>query len=613
MICSSRIIKSEQINTVTMSSEIPESASPVAPLSSFLIIAGWFGLCTGLVEGVAIIAVSSLKLARFDFALSLDNIWISLLINFCFFLVLGLLAWFLARLARRALVFRISLVTFAALMLADWLALIGPLHLGAGVVLAVGLATAITRHLLKHATPGLAFMRRTLPWLTALPLLAMLVIQGWVWLSERSAAHGLPASSPGSPSVLIIVVDALRADHVSAYGYSHPTTPNIDKLAQQGALFENAIAASSWTLPSHASILSGRYPHDHGAELVRLDRHSRTIAEELYGLGYRTAAFSANSHWFCRWAGFGRGFIRFEDTSFSPRGLAERTVYGRALLKCLARQTEGPASRTAADINTAVVRWLERDPRRPFFAVLNYFDVHDPYLRGWGAFLERHLFGRLPSRNDRERVQEEIGIYDRRIALVDSQIGNLLAEINRRGWDKNLLVVITSDHGQLFGEHGLWGHGNALYRELIRVPLILYKPGIIPQGLRISDPVSLTALPATTMQLVTPGAAQPFPGISLMEFWHQSRSVEHPVPLSELARQPTGMPGDPSYDGWLESLVSRQWHYILHQKAGEALYDWENDPEELYNLAGKPQADLLLAEFRRQLNASRSPHRLPSD
>src|SRR5262249_11531360 len=148
------------------------------------------------------------------------------------------------------------------------------------------------------------------------------------WRENEELAQLPPAS--GSRNVLVVLVDTLRADHLSTYGYSRPTSPNLTGIAKEGMLFENAISPSSWTLPSHASILTGLYPHDHHAELYAssLGEGYPTLAESLTRLGYRTAAFSANTGTFSRTRGFGRGFLHFEDDFQNWGSGLVRTFYG---------------------------------------------------------------------------------------------------------------------------------------------------------------------------------------------------------------------------------------------------------------------------------------------
>ena len=260
------------------------------------------------------------------------------------------------------------------------------IHATAILLLAVGLAVQSTRWICKYQAESLRFWRMSLRWMAAVAVLATTAIQGGLWLKERMAIAGLPAALPGSPNVLVIVVDTLRADHLSSYGYERPTSPNIDPIAGQGVVFENAFSTSSWTLPSHVSLLTGFYPHEHGVEWntsrALVDSRHPTLTEVLRSRGYLTAAFSANVFWVTR-NRVGRGFIRFEDYFHSVGDMVLRTLYGRVIERVILRPLnfeDIPGRKCAADVNRAFLSWLDRDPEKPFFALLNYMDTHDPYL-----------------------------------------------------------------------------------------------------------------------------------------------------------------------------------------------------------------------------------------
>src|SRR5207253_2942347 len=227
----------------------------------------------------------------------------------------------------------------------------------------------------QHAAP--AFFRRTLPRVAAVAVLSLVAIEGTLWTREQLAERRLVKPPEGTPNVLVVVVDTLRADHASLYGYERLTTPNLDGIARQGVLFENDIAASSWTLPSHASLLTGRYPHEHLAEDENpLDRRYPTLPEVLQRRGYRTGGFSANMYYFSRRAGFARGFIRFEDYFYSVGDMFFRTIWGRILNRYAPdspRFDELPIRKRAAEVNRELFHWIDADRNRPFFAFINYF------------------------------------------------------------------------------------------------------------------------------------------------------------------------------------------------------------------------------------------------
>jgi len=497
----------------------------------------------------------------------------------------------------------------------DWLALglIGHLHYYTIVLLCAGLSIQFSRWFCIHDAVASRWCQKSLPWVVLLFVLIMAGNLGNAWLQERVAVAKLPVPPLGLPNILVIIVDTLRADHLACYGYLRPTSPNIDRISHQGTLFENAFSTSSWTLPAHASLVTGRYPYEHQASLKPLDDRYPTIAEVLRAHGYRTGAFSANALFFNRSEGFGRGFTHFEDYSQSVSDLARRTIYGHLfelyILRLIGFEDMVGRKRGSA-INDSFLKWLDRDQGRPFFAMLNYFDTHDPYLptqpyrnkfskfKNPGGIINTFV-GREYPKMTPEQLQGEIDAYDGAIAYVDEQIGRVFKELQRRGVGKNTLVVITSDHGESFGEHGLLQHENSLYREVIHVPLIFWWPGHVTSAVRLPYPVSIAALPASLMTFVGTEKQAVFPGPPLVQFKQTSQAgTQQRFVLAELSHFPWAPIINPAAHGAITSLVSSQWHYIYHEKLGPKLYDWKNDPKELRNLAHSPDMQATLDWFK---------------
>ena len=197
---------------------------------------------------------------------------------------------------------------------------------------------------------------------------------------------------------------------------------------------------------------------------------------------------------------------------------------------------------------------------------------------------------------------------------MDDQIGALRKEIEQQV-GTNVLMIITSDHGEAFGGHGLIDHRNSLYRELIHVPLIFWWPGHLPAGVRIERPISLASVPATLMSLVGASETDTFPGPSLAEIWNgTTRQEDWPYPLAELAHIPFESPQNPCRYGEIKSLVGPELQYIVHEKFGEELYKWKQDPGEVQNLAKTPEAASITRDFalrlHNQLNQSPRSTRL---
>lgn len=588
-----------------------------------VLMAVWFGLVTGLVEGAGFMTLQQLgwlNWNRMNVPVALEIVWVAPFLDVLLFGGIGVALAAVARLLPRVPLRRYAFPLFVFLVFYDWVALSGHIYHYAIITLALGVTVVLSRWFHRHEAGTLRFLRRSLPGLAIVTLLAFCGIEAGQWLQERAATAQLPPAPTGSPNILVIVVDTLRADHLSGYGYSRPTSPNLDLVARHGVLFENAFSASSWTMPSHASLVTGRYTYEHQAETRPLDNHYPTIGEALLARGYRTGAFSGNVYYFNRWQGFGRGFIHFEDFFHSFGDMFLRTLYGREARKYVLPRLgveDIPGRKRAADINRAAVRWIERDRSRPFFAFLNYLDPHDPYvppqpyrtmfatLKHPGGILNQEV-GRYYPDMTPAQLQGEIDAYDGAIAYTDDNIAHLLADLQERGAMDNTYVIITADHGESFGEHGLFLHQNALYRELIRVPLIVYRPGYIPAGVRVAPPVSNVALAATVMEFAGAADQTLFPPPSLSRYWRTpDGGSDWPDPVSELAKVPFGPPQRPSYHGAMKSLLSLDWHYIAHDKFGVELYDWKSDPGELRNLAQRPELQDVVSQMRAQL-ASRA-------
>jgi arylsulfatase A-like enzyme len=596
---------------------------------------GW-GIATGLVEAAGLLLFQRLNWARWGptMHVSKEIFWISPLVVAIFFFSLAMICSLVARFVPRLPAVRVFVFLLTFFSIYDWLTLTNRLYHRACLLLALGAAVAFARWCGEREGAVLHFCKRAALWMVAAWVLLFGAIQGGQWLRERNAVARLPPFASGAPNVLVIVVDTLRADHVSSYGYARPTTPNLDRIAQQGILFENAISTSSWSLPSHVSLVTGRYLFEHRVGNVQpepwlgWDGASLggyvSLGETLQQSGYRTAAFSANRTYFSRDLGFGRSFIHFEDYFHSPADMFVRTLYGREFARIylkrsdhslvkrtlrrlgwaslLDQDAEGSGSyggafgvRKRADaINKEALDWIGRDRRRPFFAFLNYFDVHDPYggprtypKPGWPQ-------------------QTNIDMYDDGVKYVDDYFQELMKGLEDRGLGKNTLVIVTSDHGESLGQHHLETHGRALYWELIHVPLVIYYPGHVPAGMRIEAPVTNAAIPATVLNLVGAEDSR-FPGPALSALWKTPiTATRWPNPLAELTQNKYPGQHDKEADqfiptattGAMRSVVSSKWHLIVHDKLGDQLYDWTRDPGESTDLVETPEGKAAALTLR---------------
>jgi arylsulfatase A-like enzyme len=466
---------------------------------------------------------------------------------------------------------------------------------------------------------------RIAAWMIAVPSLVVLCALSFGRVREFSLQRSLP-QPPQSPNVLIIIVDTLRADHLSPYGYSRDTSPYLTQLAQQGVLFETAIAPSSWTLPSHASMLTGLYPRQSRVQGDKdiLSGNLPNLGDTMRNRGYRTAAFSANYQLFTRDHGFIHGFSRFEEYEQSIGGILEKVPLSKLILATLSRYTTGEKfayfgvknAPSADEVNENAVGWIEGG-RQPFFLVLNYFDLHEPtlppeqYLHMFTSnakarkqnmyFPEKCTAYEVKPLCDPERPQF-VDVYDGSIRFVDQSIQTLFARLNELHVLDNTIVVFTSDHGQEFGDHGIYGHGKSLYRQVIHVPLVFWKPGLVPSSVRVSTPVSTTDLSATILDLTAADNKQALPGHSLAALWRSGEPVSGwPAPISELAELHWFTEGVPNYNGPVDSIVTPDWHYI-RQENKDLLFDWKTDIDEAHDLcAAQPT---VCATMRTQIQTA---------
>ncbi|MFZ0961747.1 MAG: sulfatase, partial [Terriglobia bacterium] len=431
---------------------------------------------------------------------------------------------------------------------------------------------------------------------------------------HRASVTTLSAGPTGKPNIILITLDAVRADHLSLYGYPRQTTPSIDKWARKGVVFENAIAPTSWTLPSHASMFTGLLPHQHGADKDEpLDPRWWTISEVLSSRGYETAGFTSNFGWCLRGWGLGNGFELYDDDATSVRDNLVNLFLGRVLLQRLYGDYVDPQEmqrRDAGQINRDVLHWFHHRSPRPFYLFINYYDAHGPYIvpdfaaSPFGPVSPWHLvsiqegqaFEESPVHLSAEDREAFINGYDNCLAFLDSSVGELLNSLSRLpGWE-NTIVIITSDHGEGFGEHGKYFHAHSLYRELLHVPLIILGPGI-PAGRRISHVVRTQELFETVLQL-SGMENPPFQRASLQRFWEpgfEPGDLDEFV-ISELS---PAMESPPPI-----SMTTPEWQYLRDAQGSEELYHWVSDPGERFNLAKSPENQKLLQSLQIQLRAA---------
>ena len=470
------------------------------------------------------------------------------------------------------------------------------------VLLTLGIAFQGAR-ILAHRWRGLrSWMRRS-----AVPLAALLGLaavapaarQAW---AERSGLSEMPAPPPRSPSVILIVLDTVRAQNMSLYGYARRTTPWLERIALEGAVFDRAYAPSTWTLPSHGSLFTGRPPHQQsGNSFTPLDDALPTLAEVFRDRGYYTLGIVANDDNAYPHTGLDRGFLRYDTHTTAFWEMLEASRIGAVWRWGLRRfGIDLPTRKNADTINGRFLDDLDRRGERPFFAFLNYYDAHYPFddplppfssIEGW-AENPVEVVGKMYPEATRH-----VDDYDREIAHLDDRLEALFSELDRRGALEDTIVIVTSDHGEEFTEHGFLGHGFNVYDTTLHVPLLVYGPGLVPAA-RVDRPVALQDLPATIMELVGLAEGSPFLGRSLLA--EASETAADPPALSEVA---VSQPGEETPAPWnFRSLVEGDLHYIRNPNRSEELYDLASDPWETRDLADGG-ADPRLGRFRSALSA----------
>ncbi|MGE0126706.1 MAG: sulfatase [Blastocatellales bacterium] len=592
-------------------------------LADALLMTIWFGLLTGLIE-VAVKAVQKFGFDQTIYA-GRDFVWMAPLTGLVFFAIFGLALFIVASLAPRLNSPRLMAFVVAMFSLLNLLFLYPQLHHYAALPLAIGGAVQISRIIASREKAFHGLVRRTIWLLVGVVALLAAWAQVWPAIAERRELAKLPPAPAQAPNVLFIVLDTVRAHNLSVYGYGRATTPNLEQLAKSGVVFDRALSTAPWTLPSHAGMFTGRFAHELSANWkTALDGAHPTLAEQFSKRGYLTAGFIANTYYCSYEHGLNRGFDHYEDYQVSLGQMISsltlvRTIAENIRLRRFLRNDEHLNRQSADEVNDRFLRWLPHDGGRPFFAFLNLYDAHEPYLppapfdRKFGPGRSKgklspllHSFwnpvigvGQL----SKAEWQEEVDAYDGAIAYLDHQLGQLFADLKNRGLYDNTLIIVTSDHGEEFNEHGLYSHGNSLYLPSVHVPLLITLPGRTPPGHRVTDPVSLRDLPATVSELA--GLQTGFPGQTLTRFWARPGSVENGAENPRLCsvRQAPEVPEwYPVSKGDMSSLVREGYRYIRNGDGREELYDFEQDPWERNNLAERAESLSRLEWFRTRLN-----------
>jgi arylsulfatase A-like enzyme len=511
-----------------------------------------------------------------------------------------------------------------------WALLRLPLDGKCSLILAAGLGRVIGNTVAAHGLRPRQ-VRSIVATVSGVLVVLAVLSSGRAAIREYRTLAGLPASSSNGRNVVWIVWDTVSAYDVSTYGYHRNTTPNLTQWARRnGVTFKRALAPAPWTYPSHTCFFTGQWPFTLNSQWkFVLDAPDPTLAEFLTSRGYQTAAFMANTNCCTYETGLDRGFAHFTDYALTPRSILTRTVPGNWIYKNVVslgdfydKKWIGLQSRGAREINDVFLRWLARRRLdRPFFAFLNYFDAHEPYVpppEHWGRF------GIQPSTIwdykflvdyvglDKNRIADRYlmmarDCYDDCIACLDEQLGSLLEALQAQGLLENTDVIITSDHGEAFGDHGIIGHSYSVNLDEVGVPLVILSSAA-PAGQVVDSPVSLRDLPATVADLVGLSADSPFPGRSLAACWKLPPGEVPPgtssPAFSEQASE-TAFQGqlarERPHPGLEMSVVALGHHYIRNGLGVEQIYDLRADPFERVNLAGSSSSHDDVAACRKML------------
>jgi arylsulfatase A-like enzyme len=391
------------------------------------------------------------------------------------------------------------------------------------------------------------------------------------------------------PNIILISLDTLRADHLGCHGYNRDTSPNIDDFSLGAVLFENCIASSSWTLPSHASVFTGLHPSVHGAEVhpwgPPFADSETTLAELARERGYLTAAYTEGL-FVSASLGFAQGFELYSDGKLA----------------------EFPLHCAEVTFNDAL-QWLKTYGKLPFLLFVHTYQPHDPYTppRRFGEMFVKDYAqsGRVRPRevrSEEDKIRCE-ALYDGEIAYTDEVLGDFLERLEETQLLQNTTIVVFSDHGEEFWEHGGIEHGVTLYDEVLHVPLIVKLAGENPPSGRVARQVSLTDLYATVAELLGADDANPPDCESLLPLMRPERRAEYgrKFVVSQVCHRDTVLQS--MMPEWRRrSIRTDTEKYIKFEKEQtEELYDLAGDPGEKNDVSAENEQDMV--QYRAMLDS----------
>ena len=444
---------------------------------------------------------------------------------------------------------------------------------------------------------------------------------GWVGYYLPGTKAG---RNPGRPNLIMIVMDTVRADHLSLYGYFRDTTPFLDQLGAKSLVFDHAYSTAPWTLSSHASFFTGLLPSEHNCDYEKMFLASQypTLAERLKQRGYFAIGW-LNNPLLNYSSGLARGFDWFVDNN-------QMSVYTGEMVwsSYLRIRRQAGLDNGARRTNTVVFRWLDRlaGQRKPFFLFINYMEAHTPYPEAPETY--RFFLNPKSARKKHERVdwdtfncelQQEGGAtalaryfavnrYDGSILYLDGKIEQLYAQLSRLGLAENSIIVVLSDHGESFAEHNFWGHGIDLYDSELRVPLIIHYPNE-SAGERLTQPFSLKDLPGLLLDMAQGKPAKELlsrPSASVDIFAEVAKPLYYMERFSRIC---------PSYnisqlDNRKKALIRWPYKLVWVSNGTQEMFQMDQDPDEQVNLA--PGNAGLLGQLDATMGQFRAAHPFPS-
>ncbi|MBS3105479.1 sulfatase [Candidatus Woesearchaeota archaeon] len=438
-----------------------------------------------------------------------------------------------------------------------------------------------------------------------------------IYIINKTPVLKSDESVRGSPNILLIVLDTVRADHLTTYGYDLNTTPNLNELAKKSVVFENAVVPSTWSLPSHTSLFTGRYLFNHGTSKKNqfVGEEETLLPEILKDEGFITSGITANTYIKSRY-GIAQGMMSYDErvdffeyenqyTKFDIRSIFI------ALFSDIIERSTSFGDRTAKEINGKIFKWLDKNKDQTFYLFVNYVDLHHPYY-----FPEEFMYKftdkdydydlvdnavEVTAERRYEYVPDEIvdyttNLYDGGLAYLDYNLGKLFERLGELGLMNNTIVIITADHGEEFYEHGGFLHASTMFEELLHVPLIIYYPEFSPK--RVEERVSLVDIFPTVLDFLDiEYAKDEIDGISLLPLLRGNGNFKRDnfVISEDYGRPEIG-------EATLRALYDGDWKVIVvnlsdpDYKLNSSLFNLKNDPNESKNLYNSDikKRDMLL-------------------